>query len=144
MVADDRRDALVVEVVLHDRADLVDALQAGVQPARGPEVHDVRRPRGREQRRDRHRRADLAHPGDEDGQAVVVELPRLLLERHHQQGPVLTHLAGEPHDPAPPRSGSSCSRSTMRGVTLCTTQPTTTPVPLAAQCSAAGGKRLPV
>ena len=38
----------------------------------------------------------------------------------------------------------SSRTSATRGVTLCTTQPTTTPVPLAAQCSAAGGKRLPV
>ena len=103
VVADDRGDRLVVEVVLHDRADLVDA----VEP-----VHAAR-PRCRGSRRTPDARspaalatddgrADLADPGDEHGQ-VVAELPGLLVERDDEQRSVLAHGAGEPHGGHPTR-----------------------------------------
>ena len=92
--------------MLDDPADHLRSGQTLPQRARRAEIDDPRRTLPRQHRRQRRRRAHLAHTGHQDRQLGNVQMPRLLLQRNHQErtlqqnSPVQLHGSIQPSRPA--------------------------------------------
>ncbi|CAB4852513.1 unannotated protein [freshwater metagenome] len=95
----------VVEVVLADSADLVDALKAGAERAGGADIDDRRRALTREQGGYGDRRVHFPRAGDEHRELESV-VERLLVHRDDKQGAVSADGPSQFHEP---HFGTMCS-----------------------------------